>query len=265
MTIQEISKLAPKRELKTLIVDIERLPGRFSSDFWDLNDFKNRRIHADLVEQWPQTISVAAMWYGEKDFLFHAVWHKGGLKKMLAEAYKLYDQADLVVTYNGVKFDNKHLASGWVEQGMGKPSPWRDIDLLKVARQAFGFESKTLDSVCKRLGIEAKNDKYSVEIAQAAVAGDISAQNRLQRYNKNDVKITAQVYEHLLPYIKGHPHVSPNAGLDQTICPRCGSKEIKRNGSHSTGVHRYLKYLCKTCGGSFRTTYEAKGPSVHAI
>lgn len=265
MEANNLAKQASGRELRTLIVDIERLPGEFSAEFWDLNAFKNRRIHADLVTKWPQTICVAAMWYGEKDFIFHAAWHKGGEKKMLEEAYKLYDQADIVITYNGINFDNKHLQSGWLEHGMGKPSPWRDVDLLRVARQSFGFESKTLDAVCKRLNIDAKNDKYSIDVARAAMDGDVAAQNRLQRYNKNDVKITGQVYERLLPYIKSHPHVAPNKGLDNPVCPRCSSAAVKRNGYHSTGVNRYQRYKCNSCGGSFRTTYESRGPSVHAI
>lgn len=265
MNIDAVSKLAATRELKTLIVDIERLPGEFSGEFWSLNDFKNRRIHADLVTKWPETISVAAMWYGQRDFHFYAAWHKGGAKKMLQEAYKLYDQADIVITYNGVNFDNKHLQSGWLQHGLGKPSPWRDIDLLKVAKQSFGFESKTLDSVCKRLGIAAKNDKYSIEVARAAMDGNVAAQNRLQRYNKNDVLITGQVYERLLPYIKAHPHVAPNQDPDNPTCPRCSSDKIKRNGYHTTGINRYQRYMCKICGGSFRTIYESRAPYIYAL
>lgn len=265
MSIQDIAQLAPKRELKTLIVDIERLPGEFSSEFWDLNDFKDRRISPDIVTEWPRTISVAAHWYGTKDFHFHATWEDGGEEAMLRKAFDLYDEADIVITYNGIAFDNKHLQSGWVSYGMGKPSPWKDIDLLKVARQSFGFESKTLDQVCKRLGIDPKNDRYSVKVARAAVAGDTAAQQRLSRYNKHDVKITAQVYSHLLPYIKGHPHVAPEQGIDTNLCPRCASDDVKRKGTYSPGVFKYLNYQCNTCGGNFRTTYEGRGPSVRAL
>lgn len=265
MSIQDILSLSTQRELKTLIVDIERLPGEFASEFWDLADFKDRRISADDVVEWPRTISVAAHWFGTKDFRFHAVWDDGGEEAMFAAAFDLYDQADIVITYNGIAFDNKHLQSGWVAYGMGKPSPWKDIDLLKVARQSFGFESKTLDQVCKRLGIDPKNDRYSVRVARAAVEGDTTAQQRLARYNKHDVKITASVYSHLLPYIKGHPHVAPTAAQDQTTCPRCASTDVKRSGTYSPGVYNYLAYVCNTCGGNFRTTYEGRGPSVRAL
>ncbi len=260
---QQVAEQAKRRELKTLIVDIERLPGQFSADFWDLNAFKNRRIHADLVTAWPSTICFAALWYGTKKPLFHAAWDDADA--MHQAAFELYDEADLVMTYNGVGFDNRHLTSGWTERGMGRPSPWKDIDLLKVARQSQGWESKTLDSVCKRLGIPAKNDKYEVQLARDAMAGDTKAQARLKRYNVNDVQVLTGVYERLLPYVKGHPHVAPSRGLDSTICPRCGSDDVTRAGTYSPGVYHYLAWKCLTCSGPFRTEYQSRGPSVRAL
>ena len=259
-----LAHLTKKREVKTLMVDIERLPGQFTADFWSLNDYKGRRIHANCVTEWPSTVCFAARWYGAKRTMFHSVWSDGA-DAMHKAAFDLYDAADLVISYNGVGFDNKHLVSGWTERGMGKPAAWRDIDLLKVARQSQGWESKTLDSVCKRLGIPAKSDKYEVEVARAAVAGNKTAQRKLRRYNENDVAILGAVYERLLPWIKSHPHVAPVAGMDANLCPRCGSDDVERQGTYSPGVYRYLAWKCKTCLGSFRTTYDSRGPSVRAL
>lgn len=261
---EQVASLAKQREVKTLVLDIERLPGSFTADFWDLNAFKNRRIHADLVTEWPSTICFAALWYETGKRAFHAAWD-GGADAMYQAAFDLYDQADIVISYNGIGFDNKHLVSGWTERGMGRPSPWRDIDLLRVARQSQGWESKTLDSVCKRLKIEAKNDKYQIDVARAAMAGDVKAQRKLKRYNTNDTDITAAVYERLLPFVKNHPHVAPTLGLDKATCPRCGSTDVERKGIYTPGVYNYVAYKCRTCSGPFRTTYESRGPSVRAL
>lgn len=267
--IADLAPLAKTRELSTLLVDIERLPGRFSADFWDLNAFKNRRIHADLVTEWPSTLCFASLWYGPKpDGLprreFHATWN-GGADAMHEAAFRLYDAADIVITYNGVNFDNKHFASGWIERGMGRPSTWKDVDLLRVARSALGWESKTLDSVCKRLGLEPKNDKYDPAVARAAAAGDKPSQRRIRRYNVNDVDIMVPVYEHLLPLVKSHPHVAPSIGLERPACPRCGSVDVARTGTYSPGVFNYPEYRCNTCLGPWKATYESRGPSVRAL
>ncbi len=277
MSIAELSKLAKHREVKTLIIDIERLPGRavhqhrgltIAGDFWDMNSWKHTigyRLPPDSVIEWPSTVCFAARWYETGKRHFHAAWEDGGADAMYEAAFKLYDEADIAITYNGIGFDNRHLTSGWTERGMGRPSTWRDIDLLRVARQSQGWESKTLDSVCKRLGIEAKNDKYQVDVARAAMDGHKPSQQKLKRYNSNDTDITGAVYERLLPFVKGHPHVASSTGLERPTCPRCGSVDVARTGTYTPGVFNYPEYRCNACTGPFRTTYESRGPSVRAL
>lgn len=265
-----------QREVKTLLVDIERLPGRarvkhrgltIEGDFWDLSGWKHTlgyRIHADDVLEWPSTCCFSARWYETGKREFHAVWD-GGADAMHEAAFELYDQADIAITYNGISFDNKHLMGGWTERGMGRPSTWKDIDLLRVARASLGWESKTLDAVCKRLAIPSKNDKYSVEVARAAVAGDIKMQRKIRRYNVNDTDILPAVYEALMHLVKSHPHAAPSLGLERTICPRCTSDNVERVGTYTPGVYNYPEFMCRACGGPFKLNYESRGPAVRAL
>ena len=242
-------------------------------DFWDMSSWKHtigRRIHPDDVLEWPSTVCFAARWYGtpppgKPRKVFAAAWEDGGADGMHQAAFDLYDAAHLAITYNGVGFDNRHLTSGWTERAMGRPSSWKDIDLLRVARSSQGWESKTLDSVCKRLQIPAKNDKYDVTTARAAMAGDVKAQRKLRRYNENDTEILGAVYERLMPFVKSHPHVAPSVGLERPTCPRCGSTDVERVGTYTPGVFNYPEYKCGVCAGPFRTSYESRGPSVRAI
>lgn len=276
-----LTALAKHRELSTLMVDIERLPGRarvphrgliIEGDFWDLNSWKHTlgyRIHPDHVLEWPSTICFAATWYGGPPAgfpkrTFSAAWDVGS-DAMHQAAFDLYDAADIAITYNGISFDDKHLSSGWTERRMGRPSTWKAIDLLRVARQSQGWESKTLDSVCKRLGLNAKSDKYDVKTARAAMAGDVKAQRKLRNYNVNDADIMGPVYEALMPHVKSHPHVAPSIGLERPTCPRCGSTEVERVGTYSPGVFNYPEYKCNACLGPFKTVYESRGPSVRAL
>ena len=251
--------LIKSRELKTLLIDIERLPGLAYA--WGP---KTRYIHPDNFVEWPRSICFSALWYGDKRPVFYSEWTHGA-DELHQAAFDLYDKADLCISYNGIAFDGKHLTSGWTERNMGRPSPWQDIDLFRVVKQSQGWEAKSLDQVCKRLGIPAKNDSYSREVALAAVNGDKAAQRRMERYNRNDTKILVAVYERLLPFVKSHRHVAPSLGLEKPTCPRCGSTDVTRKGSYSPGVYNYLAYKCNTCSGPFRTTYESRGPSVRAL
>src|SRR5690625_7940376 len=129
---------------------------------------------------------------------------------MIRTAFALYDEADFVVGYNQVRFDNKHFMSDWAVYEMGMPSSWFDIDLLSVPRKGLGFEVKSLDEVTTRLGLQSKVDKYDPKVAKAAVAGDVKAQGKVARYNPGDVQSTDAQHERL-----AHLPNTPTATLYQ--------------------------------------------------
>lgn len=269
------AKNAKYRELKTLVFDIERVPGRatvtrngltVSGEFWDLGSWKytiGRRIRPDEVISWPQTLCVDANWIGEKEHHFFAAWDD--YDAMIAGTRELLDQADIVVGYNSKAFDEKHLNSDFITSGYGPPAPFKSIDLYGVVRQRFGFESKKLGSVLDRLQMPSKNDVYDADLAWAALDGDVQAQKRLQRYNRGDVEVTAALYWRLLPWIKSHPHVAPSRGVEVNCCARCVSLNVKRAGTWTVDVYRYAEFYCNDCTGYYRTTYEARGPAVRTL
>lgn len=259
--IEQMSKAA---ELKILVYDIERMKGSAAVEFWSLSDFKHRRIHADDVTAWPRTICVAWRFLGEKTTHFASEWDDGQAK-MHKRIWDAFNAADITVGHNSKAFDEKHLNTGWRDLGMSPPSPSKPIDTLSVARSRFGDESKTLDALCHRLGLTGKTDRYDIEVARAACDGNKTAQRKIRAYNVGDIDATEALYVTLLPWIKSHPHVAPNAGADRQTCPRCGSANVQGNGVWTVAVLTYRKYLCRDCGGHYKTTFESRGPSVRAL
>ena len=241
----ELGGLRPR----ILLIDIERRAG--SVPIFD------QRVRGGFipVHQWtrlPELLCFAAKWHGERRVEFHAAWDDAGA--MLLRAWELYDEADIVVTYNGVRFDNPHLKGAWLEAGYPPPSPWRDVDLFRVAHQ-FGYESRSLAHLCQRLGLPGKAGRYSAADAEACMAGDETAQRRMKRYNLGDVgqRSLEGVYDRLLPWITGHPHIGLWTGEERS-CNRCGSTNLKPDGWHRTAVTSYARYRCQDCGGHVRTT-----------
>lgn len=262
--VESAQTIAKRSELKILVYDIERMKGAASVEFWSLSDFKNRRIHADDVTLWPRTICVAWRFLGEKTTQFASEWDDGheGMHRRIWDAF---NTADITVGHNSKSFDEKHLNTGWRDLGMTPPKPSKPIDTLTSARARFGDESKTLDALCQRIGLTGKTDRYEVEVARSALAGDKAAQRKLKAYNIGDIDATEALYVTLLPWIKSHPHVAPDAGTDRQLCPRCASPDVRRNGTWTVAVNRYLAYTCNDCGGHWKTTFEARGPSVRSL
>jgi hypothetical protein len=88
---------------KILVVDMERLVGL--ARVWDQ---KTNFVPATNFVRLPMTLCFAAKWYGSKTTEFHAAWD-GGFDAMVQRSWEMYDEANIVVTYNGRRFDNLHF------------------------------------------------------------------------------------------------------------------------------------------------------------
>lgn len=250
MTLAGKIKLAAPARI--LIVDIERVQGVAEIPFWDLNSWKGRRLPHDVVTSWPRTVCLAWKWLGDTKVQFAAEWEDGGSDGMFRTAWDLFNQADVVVGHNMRGFDAKKLAAEWAVLGLQSPSPYKIYDTLTVARQKFGFESNTLDSLCRRLNIGAKVDRYDPKVANAAVAGNTAAQKRLARYNRGDVTITEAAYLRLRAWSTNGVNLGVFVDNLLPLCPACGSSDLTdrthADGPATTGVSKYPKYQCKQCG-----------------
>ena len=265
-------RIAPTVNARVVTLDIERIPGRHSTwhrgqtitgPFWDLNEIKGwtgKRIHADDVKEWPRTICAAWKWYGQEDVEFAAEWEVGGYDGFMRAVWDVFDRADLIIGHNADRFDARHLMGGWAEMGLPAPSPCKVIDTLKIARGTFAYESNTLDALNKRLGIDAKTDKYNAQIAKDAVNGDIPSQRILEEYNRGDIIASEALFDRLRPYAKGIPHLGMWSD-DEMACPSCGSTMTATGKTVHANVQRYEHLACPNCGSHARGTATLKNPT----
>lgn len=224
---------------RILTVDIETAPATVYT--FGLRD---QNIGINQVIKPTRTLCFAAKWLDSKRIEFYRE-HGDERESMIRESWRLYDEADIVITYNGRSFDNKHLAREWLEAGLGPPSPWQDIDLLTVARGRFRFLSNKLAHVTDALGLPTKIDTGGMALWTAVLDGDAKAWREFERYNKQDVIITEQLYRLLLPWIKG-PHRGMFGG-GMASCHLCGSSELTFAGFTYTKTVPYPRLRCE-CG-----------------
>jgi len=156
-----------------------------------------------------------------------------------------------VVHYNGTKFDIPTLNKEFLLHRYSPPSPYKQIDLLRVVRSQFRFPSNKLDYVAQRLGLGQKHAHEGHELWVKCMNGDKDAWKRMADYNIQDVILLEDLYNTLLPWIKNHP----NWGLyndGKPMCPNCGSPFFKRNGYAYAQETKYQRYKCNSCGHPFR-------------
>lgn len=275
-----INQAKRAHEVKTLIIDVERLPGwatvqigdiTINGPFWSLNDFKRRgilrrRINPDEVTEWPRTITASWRWFGNTKIHFAAEWQQGGAQAFAEKVRDKMDKADIVSGHYVNGADRKWLNSLFRDHGLRFPSPYRVIDTLAVARRELGDESMQLGALCTRYGIPTKQGKYDAHVARRACNGSRKDQAEIREYNMADVEASTGLLAVMLPIVRSMPHAAPIKGIDNNLCPRCGSADITRHGTYSPQVHVYPRYLCNTCTGWYTVRHtQLRGPSVKTL
>lgn len=129
------------------------------------------------------------------------------------------------------------------------------MDLYQTNK--FGFTSRSLNHLCQILELDVKSGKYSMDMAEACMAGDTTAQATMKRYNVGDVKITEQAYDRLRGYLPNHPHIGE---IDQDVkrCNQCGSGNLERNGLTRAIVIDYVLWRCSDCGANVKGTRHSR-------
>lgn len=225
---------------KLLVLDIETAPHKvYAWGLWD------QRIATNQIVEPGYTLCFAAQWFGSREIIFDSV--RNGTRKMLVRAHKLLDEADAVIHYNGVSFDVPTLRGEFMAAHMKPPSPFAQIDLIKVARSAR-MASRKLDYLAQTLGLGGKLEHKGMELWRGCMDGDEASWRIMERYNKRDVRLTTEVYKELRPWIKGHPNLSGN----DLACPTCASTNVQARGQQKTLTMAYRRYQCQECGAWFR-------------
>lgn len=248
--------VADFKKPKVLVFDIETAPMLgYVWGLWDNNVALNQ-LHSDWY-----VLSWSAKWLGDppSKVMYEDQRTSKNIeddKKILKEIWNLLDQADVVVTQNGKKFDQKKLNARFVMNGMQPPSSYKHIDTLQIAKRHFGFTSNKLeymtDRLCKKYK-KLKHAKFSgFELWKECLAGNMAAWREMEKYNKYDVLSLEELYGILIPWDNT---VDFNLYTDEAhyTC-RCGSTKFRECGFHYTQTGKYQKYACKSCGTETRSS-----------
>ena len=228
--------------MRILLLDIETAPN--IAHVWGL---WNQNVGINQIQASSYVMCWSAKWHSDKEVQFDSVFQSTP-KRMLKRIYKLVNDADVVVHYNGTKFDMPTLNKEFVIHGMPPPSPYKQVDLLRTARKQFRFPSNKLDYVAQALGLGHKIKHTGHDLWVRCMAKDPEAWAVMEKYNKQDVVLLEKVYDRLLPWVQGHPNHGAYDEPGIPVCPNCGSGHLQRRGFSRTQVNKYARFQCQECG-----------------
>lgn len=179
---------------KILVIDIETSPhlGRLWN-VWQENLNASQLLEATYV------LCFSAQWVGKKEII-HAS-SKNGHRRMLRLARSLLNRADIVIHYNGRKFDIRHLNREFMEYGIAPPSSFDQLDLYFAVRRNFNLPWYSLEYVAKVFGLPKKGKSPGMECWLGCINGDPKAWEKMKVYNMRDIVTTHALYHRMLPWL----------------------------------------------------------------
>lgn len=238
------------RSPKILILDIETAP--IIAYIWNL--FEETNSLDQIKSDW-HIMSWAAKWLDSDKIMYMDQRNAKDIendKEILKPIWNLIDEADIVVTQNGVQFDMKKLNARFILNDMKPPSGYKNIDTRLIAKSKFAFTSNKLEYMTDKLNKKYKKLKHSkfagINLWKECLKGNLKAWKEMEKYNKHDVLATEELYKRF----RAWDNVNLNVYHDKTkhICS-CGCEEFNRKGYHYTATGKFMRYCCKNCGKSF--------------
>jgi hypothetical protein len=239
---------------KILLFDIETSP--IIAYVWGL--WENNVAINQIKSDW-HVLSWSAKWLGspESEVMYADQRHEKNMeddKKILKKLWDLLDESDVVITQNGISFDQKKLNARFIMHGFNPPSSYRHIDTLRIAKKHFAFSSNKLEYLTKKLCTKYKklsHAKFSgFELWKECLAGNMDAWNEMEIYNKHDVLSLEELYTKLSPWDNSVNFDVYSNDFSNTCS--CGSKEFIKNGYAYTNIGRFQRYKCTKCGSECR-------------
>lgn len=232
-----------KPQPKILLADLETSPNKVYC--WGVYD---QNIAHDQVIESGSILCWSAKWLGERSIQYCSSQHRP-VKEMLKKLHTLFDEADVVITYNGNSFDIPTANKEFIRYQFPPPSPYKQLDMLLVVRRAFRFNSNKLTNVTDTLGIGVKVKHEGFKLWVKCMDGDPEAWERMKRYNKHDVRLLERLYKRLLPWIDKHPNLA--VYHERPACVNCGSTHITKQGKQVKQTLWYQQYQCQACSRWF--------------
>ena len=243
---------------KVLILDIETAP--IKAYVWGL---WKQNVYLDQIQSDWFMLTWAAKWLFGNEIYSDKLTSEEALqeddKRLVKGIWELLEKADIVIAHNGKHFDIPKMNARFIQNGLGPTTPYQTIDTLQVARKQFGFSSNKLEALARKFEIESK-DATDFNLWKECMYGNTDALLYMETYNRQDTNILEEMYLKLRPWIKSHPNTGLYMETKESVCPNCGSNNIKTVGQYVTHVSKFNTFRCEDCGsiGRFRTNQVSK-------
>lgn len=242
--VEPVKYTVPKTA-RILLFDLETAPT--TAYVWGRFD---QTVAQKQVVKEGYILTYSAKWLGEDTILSNQITEAGDDTNLVKELAELFDQADIIVAHNALRFDVPLLKTRMIALGMNPPLPSKIVDTLRIAKAEFRFPSNSLDNIAAYLGLPRKASHSGFELWTRCMAMEPEAFEEMLEYNIQDVVVLEQLYLRLRNWSKTHPNVALLEAPGAVRCVCCGSDNLKHveGKKFYTSTCAYELVSCDDCG-----------------
>lgn len=235
---------------KALILDIETSP--MLAYIWELGE---QRVNINQIHTDWYIMAWSAKWLGEskKSIQYYDTRNTSNDKEILKPLWNLLNEADIVITQNGQKFDSRKINARFMLNNMTPPKPYLHLDTYRIVKRVAAHTSNKLqyltEKLCTKYQKTAHSKYQGLRLWIECLNGNISAWKEMKYYNIQDVLSTEELYLKIKAWApESMPKIYP-LSKDVDTCHTCGYKGSMiagRDRIKNTGV--YVQNRCPKCG-----------------
>lgn len=247
---------------KILVLDIETAP--LLVYCWGLFD---QNIGLNQIKKDWNVLSFSAKWYEDKAGRVYGPHNKtmyesladkkdkSDDRDLLKKVWKLLDECDILLTQNGIRFDNKKLNARFALHKMQPPSSFKHIDTLNIMKRNFALTSNKLeyasDKFCTKFKKMTEREFAGFSLWKECLEDNKRAWAEMKKYNVYDILSLQELYQELSPW---DTSIDFNVYSDslEIVC-KCGSKDFTKRGYFYSPVGKFQRFRCNNCGAETRS------------
>lgn len=234
---------------KILFYDIETAP--MKAHLWTM---WQQGVGLNQIETDWHMLSFCCKWAHSDEIFYYDQRNAKDIEddyELVLKLWHFLNEADVVVGHNSKRFDTKKANSRFILNGLPKPSSFRQVDTLEIAKRQFGFTSNKLEYLTDNLCTTTKKSKHNKfpghTLWVECMKGNLEAWEEMEAYNRDDVLSLEELY-HIL---SSWDNTLPN--FDVYVDEVLDMSEWEKDGYVYTNLGKYQRYRNKRTGQQKRS------------
>jgi hypothetical protein len=237
---------------KILFYDIETSP--LKAWIWGCGEQYIRHQQLDKDYNMWGIICVTYCWNdGKPAKVIDWGYEEQDTKRVVQEFDEIIKSADHIIGKNNKRFDDKMITTLRMLTSLEGMPRWAvgNDDLERQMRKHFRLPSQSLDYISSQLGYGGKIKMEMQDWIDVVEKNDNGKKSfdKMIKYGKKDVVDTRALWnrlsEHFDPVFNFNTfNDTPKGDL---LCKRCGSCDLRKNGTRASGGVKYQEYICNKC------------------